>query len=151
MNSTPATASLTDRIIAGVSLLVTVVAFAYNGFLLHCIFEGKRLIEAVELAAGRELSGYELFSEHREVSGYFYPDRALQGDTLYWSSAISLPWVMALWIAASLGGLVILLRLFRHKQRIRATGWCALAAMICLLVAVISQVSLMKKIAWALD
>jgi hypothetical protein len=151
MNCPPTSTSHTGRIIAGFSILVTALAFAYNGLLVWCVFDGKRLIDAVESAAGRELSGYELFSDYREVNAYFYPERELQGDILYWSSAISLPWVMALWIAVSLGGLVVLLRMFWNARQMRAAGLGAVAVMIYLLGAVISHMGLIKKIAWAID
>jgi len=151
MNSDLTTRSRAFLVVAALSIIMTVVAFAYNGFLVFNVFDGKQLIDKVESEAGRKLSGYELYSEHREVNDYFYADRELQGDILYWSSAISIPWVMALWIAVSLGGLIVLLSMVWNSRQMRAAGFGSLGVMICLLGAVISHSGLIEKIAWAVE
>ena len=151
MNSDSTKTSRAVRVVAGLSIIMAVVAFAYNGFLVFSVFDGKEIIDKVENEAGRTLSGYELYSEHREVNDYFYPDRELQGDVLYWSSAISIPWVLASWVVLSLGGLVVFLRMVWNSRQMRVAGLGSLGLMICLLGVVISHLALLEKIAWAIE
>lgn len=139
------------RVIAGLSIVVAILAFAFNFFLLVIVFDGKRLIDKIESGAGRKLSGYELYSNFREVNDYYYPARAMQGDILYWSSAITIPWVMAAWILVSTGCLVFLLRMAWNSHWMRAAGFGALMLMISLLSLVVSHLGLIGKIAWAID
>jgi hypothetical protein len=151
MNSALAKKSWAVEFVTGLSIFVAMLAFAFNAFLVFSIFDGKRLIDKVESEAGRKLSGYELYSEHREVNDYFYPDRELQGDVLYWSSAITTPWGMAPWIVVSLGCLVVFIRMFWNRREMRVSGFGLLGLMICLLGVVISQLGLIEKIAWAIE
>jgi hypothetical protein len=151
MNSALTKKSWAVRGVAGLSIIVAMLAFAFNAFLVFSVFDGKQLIDKVESEAGGELSGYELYSEHREVNDYFYPDREFQGDFLYWSSAITTPWGMVPWIVVSLGCLVVFLRMFWNRREMRVAGFGLLGLMICLLGIVTSQLGLIEKIAWAID
>ena len=151
MNSGLTTKSRAVRVVAGLTIIVAIMAFAFNGFLLFSVFDGKKLVENAEIEAGRELSGYELYSDHPEIGKYYYPDREFQGDFLYFSSAISIPLFMLVWIVVSIGCLVLFLRIVWNSRQMRTVGFGLLGLMVCLLGAVIPHLGLLKKIAWAID
>ena len=138
--------SRTTRVVVGMAICFAVVAFALNGILVVGAIDGKRLIDKVETGAGRELSGYELYSEHREVNDYYYPTRELRGNVLYFFDALVIPWILV-----SIGSIVVLVRVYWRSNPIRAAGLGSLAIMIALITVVISHLSVIEKIAWAVE
>ena len=146
MNSEFTRASRAVWVAAISSILVAIVAFVINSFLVFSAIDGKRLIERVETEAGRELTGYELYSEYREVNAYYYPPRESRGDVLYWFNALSLPWIVV-----SIGCIVIFLCVTWRFPQVRTAGIGSLAIMISLLAVVIYHISVIGKIAWAVE
>ena len=138
--------SWVTKVTVSVAIFFAVVALALNSVLVVSAVDGKRLIDKVETDAGRELTGYELYSEYREVNDYYYPTRKLHGNVLYFFEAFSVPWILA-----SVGSLFVLLRVYWKSTRLRRVGEWALAIMVALLAVVISHWSVIRKIAWAVE
>jgi hypothetical protein len=130
------------HIVAVLLSILLVFVFLFDVYLLMSIVAGTQVVRAAETSAGRSLNCYELY-ETGSIEAYFYPERALQGDTLY-LSGILLP----VWLGISIGLPLSLTVVFGRRQR---WHWLPVILMTPLILALVLHLGMLNKLVCALE
>jgi hypothetical protein len=140
-----------DKMKTIVPCVMFAAALIVNAYLLFIVSDGKRLVQSVEAKAGHELTGYQLYSEHREVNDYYCPPvsgtpgHRLRGALLYWFFH---PFLFFPWILLSLGASLLCVRYLRTFKAIR---YVLAGLVILLVILMLSHYQTIWKIGYALE
>ena len=130
------------RITAVLLSILFVLILLFNVYLLFGLVGGARVVREAEIAAGHDLSCFELY-ETRSISSYFYPDRARQGETIY-LSAVMFPF----WLGVSVGLPFALTVVLGRQKR---WHWFPLILMAPLLLLIGAHLGVLGKLVCALE
>ena len=130
------------RIIVALLGILFVFVLLFNVYLLFSLVGGAQVVREAEVAAGHDLSCFELYNTG-SIDAYFYPDRARQGDTIY-LSAVMFP----VWLGASIGLPFALTVVLGKRKR---WHWSPLILITPLLLLIGAHLGVLGKLVCALE
>lgn len=130
------------QIVAVLLSILLVFVFLFDAYLLMSVVAGAQVVRAAETSAGQALNCFELY-ETRSIETYFYPERALQGDTIYLSGVL-----LPVWLGISIGLPLLLTFVLGRRQR---WHWLPVVLMAPLILALVLHLGMLNKLVCALE
>ena len=114
------------------------------GVVLLSVINGVEIIRQTEAAVGHSLSCSEAY-ERREINHYFYPNRQLQGDSIYLYS------LFAPIILICFAGMIFAVGVIKYPDKFSHIRWPLVGAGVILLAALLAYSPIIYTSACATD